>query len=151
MKIIPCTALEIINHPSFEALREEYIEECANAKLPKPQEKIEIYKTLDACGHLYGFAAFHDTTLLGFVFVLAPTMPHYGRLIAVVDSIFVAKKYRKSGAGLKLIRQAEQCAMSIGSPALIISVPLNGDLDKLLPRLKYTATNKAYTKELYEL
>ncbi len=148
MEIISCTALDIINHPSFEALREEYIEECANAKLPKPKEKIEIYKALDNCGHLYGFAALKQDELLGFVFILAPTMPHYGRLIAVVDSIFVAKKHRNSGAGLRLIRRAEQCARDLSSPALIISVPINGDLDKLLPRLRYIATNKAYSKEL---
>ncbi len=143
-----CTALEIINHNDFESLRGEYITECANAYLPIPHEKLEMYKALDASGTLHGFGAFDGVKLIGFVVVLTPVLPHYGRIMAIVESLFVASAYRKSGAGLKLIRRAEKCAKNFGSPAIIFSAPLGGNLEKLLPRLKYTPTNVAYTKEL---
>ncbi len=148
MKIISCSALEIINHPDFEELRKEYIAECANAHLPIPKEKLEMYKALDNSGTLHCFCAMEDEKMLGFVMLLAPILPHYGRLIAITESLFVAKAYRKSGAGLRLIRCAEKCAKELGSPAILSSAPLGGSLDKLLPRLKYTATNRAYIKDL---
>ncbi len=136
----------MIAHADFSALRNEYIAESANKLLPVPQEKTEMYKALDASGALFGFGAFDGEKLMGFAFLIAPILPHYGRVIATMESLFIAKKYRKTGAGLRLIREAERCAKELGSPALIISAPVGSVLDIILPRLKYTLTNRAYTK-----
>jgi GNAT superfamily N-acetyltransferase len=78
--------------------------------------------------------------------VLKPVIPHYGVAIAVTESFFVGKEYRKSGAGLKLLRAAE--AHAEGAPGLLVSAPVGGTLAEVLPHLGYRETNRVFFKEL---
>ena len=133
MTVTQSTALGIIRDPSFPALRAEYAAECALAGLPDPQEKESAYAALDQSGALTLFRADVGGVLAGFVSVLAPVLPHYGVTVAVTESLFVAARYRKSGAGLALIRRAERYARGIGSPGMLISAPSGGRLVRLLP------------------
>lgn len=150
------SARDITGHPCFAALRREYAAESAMAGLPDPQEKLELYLLMEGSGALQVFGAFVQDeggeALAGFVAVLAPVLPHYGVTVAVTESLFVAARYRKTGAGLALLRRAEQHARALGSPALLVSAPCRegqaGRLATLLPRLKYVETNRVYMKRL---
>ncbi|MDR1684876.1 MAG: GNAT family N-acetyltransferase [Desulfovibrio sp.] len=128
----------------------EYAAESSLAGLPDPQEKLSAYLALEMAGSdvftLYG--ALQGDTLIGFVALLTPVLPHYGIAIAVAESLFVGSAYRKSGAGLLLIRQAERRARELKSPGLLFSAPSGGRLSVLLPRIGYRETNRAYLKEL---
>lgn len=142
------SAARLIAEPAFPALRREYAAECALHGLPDPAEKLVVYQALDANGAFRAFGAYLDGELVGFVAILAPTLPHYGITVAVAESLFVGKAFRKTGAGLALIRRAEQEARELGSPAILFSSPSGGRLATLLPRIGYRETNRAFMKEL---
>ena len=148
VSVLRCTAAQIFAEPEFPALHREYVAECALHGLPDPDEKLAMYKALDANDAFRAFGAFFNGELVGFVAILAPTLPHYGITVAVAESLFVGQAFRKTGAGLALIRRAEQEARAIGSPAILFSSPSGGRLATLLPRIGYRETNRAFMKEL---
>jgi GNAT superfamily N-acetyltransferase len=141
---------EAFASPDFPALCREYAEESAIAGLPAPQEKLAAYQMLEAGGSeaFCAYGAFLGEALIGFVALLTPILPHYGIAIAVAESLFVAKAHRKTGAGMLLIRRAEEHAREMRSPGLLFSAPSRGRLAALLPRIGYRETNRAFLKEL---
>jgi GNAT superfamily N-acetyltransferase len=141
-----CSYSDIEGNRNFPALAHEYAEECAIAGLPAPDEKIAAYRALAASEIFQAFGAFLENKLVGFIVVLKPVIPHYGVAIAVTESFFVGKEYRKSGAGLKLLRAAE--AHAEGAPGLLVSAPVGGTLAEVLPHLGYRETNRVFFKEL---
>lgn len=140
---------EVFANQAFPALCREYAEESAIAGLPVPQEKLSAYQALEASGSsafcVYG--AFLGDALIGFIVLLTPVLPHYGATIAVAESLFVGSAYRKSGAGMLLIRQAEKRADEVRSPGMLFSAPSGGRLAVLLPRIGYRETNRVFLKE----
>lgn len=157
LEIRKCSATEIVHDPRFPALRREYADESAVYGLPDPQEKLEMYQLMESGGALQVYGAFMvgddgREGLIGFVAVLAPVLPHYGVTIAVTESLFVAAAHRKTGAGLRLIRRAEQHAKEVGSPGLLMSAPSRdgqgGRLATLLPRMGYRETNRVFLKQI---
>jgi GNAT superfamily N-acetyltransferase len=140
----------IFADPAFPALCREYAEESAIAGLPDPQEKLAAYQALEAGGsdvfRAYG-AFLGGTVLIGFVALLTPILPHYGVTVAVAESLFVGGAYRKTGAGMLLIRCAEKRAKEARSPGMLFSAPSGGRLSVLLPRIGYRETNRVFLKE----
>ena len=139
---------EAFANPAFPALCREYAAEAAIAGLPDPQEKLAAYQLLEATGSeafcVYG--AFCGDALVGFLALLTPVLPHYGVAVTVAESLFVAGAYRKSGAGMLLVRQAEQRARELRSPGILFSAPSGGRLAALLPRIGYRETNRIFFK-----
>ena len=136
-------------NPDFPALCREYAAESALAGLPDPQEKLAAYQALENSGsaafRVYG--AFQYKQLIGFMALITPVLPHYGTAISVAESLFVAAACRKTGAGLLLIRRAENAAKELRSPGLLFSAPSGGRLAVLLPRIGYRETNRVFLKE----
>lgn len=143
-----CTVQEIKSAPNFTELLAEYAVESAIHGMPNTNAKLDMYQSLESTGSIVVFGAFVDDELAGFLVVLAPMLPHYGRVVATAESFFVAKDKRDSGAGLELLRVAEKHAESIGSPALLVSAPANGVLEKVLPRVGYDHSNTVFFKRL---
>lgn len=139
---------EAFSYPEFPALCREYARESALAGLPDPQEKLSAYQALEASGSdaFCAYGAFLDDRLIGFVVLLTPVLPHYGMTVAVAESLFVGWDYRRTGAGLLLIRQAEKRALELGSPGMLFSAPSGGRLAVLLPRIGYRETNRVFMK-----
>ena len=139
---------EAFANPAFPALCREYAGESAIAGLPDPQEKLSAYQALEACGSdaFCAYGAFLDEALIGFLALLTPVLPHYGVTIAVAESLFVGSAYRKTGAGMLLIRQAEKRAEEVGSPGMLFSAPSGGRLSAILPHIGYRETNRVYLK-----
>lgn len=140
-----CSADEVLG---AEALLKEYATELVVDGAPAFSAKTEIYHTLEASGLFHTIGAFLGDKLVGFVTVLVSVAPHVGVLMAVTESLFVAKAHRKTGAGLKLIRQAEACAIEKGAPCLLISAPFGGVLAEVLPRIGYVETNRIFFRDL---
>ena len=142
------TVAEVFENETFPALCREYAAESAIAGLPDPQEKLSAYQALEASGSnvfcVYG--AFLDDALIGFITLLTPVLPHYGAAIAVAESLFVGGAYRKTGAGMLLIRRAEKRAREVRSPGMLFSAPTGGRLAALLPRIGYRETNRVFLK-----
>lgn len=148
LTIRPCTVSEIQSSEQFNDLLAEYAAESAISGMPPPSAKMDMYRGLEQSGAIVIFGAFVAEQLVGFLVVLAPLLPHYGRTVATAESFFVAKEYRSSGAGLELLRQAEKHADNIGSPALLVSAPAGGVLEKVLPRVGYEHSNTVFFKRL---
>lgn len=134
--------------PDLRALLAEYAAESAIEGLPCPAAKFETYRELEERGLLQVLSAKDDGRLIGFLTLLAPVLPHYGITVAVTESFFVAGARRGTGAGLKLLRAAEELARHAGSPGLLVSAPFEGDLFKVLPRVGYTETSRVFFKRL---
>ena len=139
---------EIAEAREFPDLATEYAAESAIDGLPPPAAKIEAYRQLETSGVLHAFAASNDGALVGFITLLAPVLPHYGVPVAVAESFFVASAHRRTGAGLKLLRAAEDEARALGSPGLLVSAPFGGRLFEILPRTGYVETNRVFFKKV---
>ena len=147
MIVTPSTIAALEAAPTFAALLQEYAAESAIKGMPAPAAKMETYRQLEAAGALLVLAAIHEGVLIGFLTLLSAPLPHYGRSVAVSESFFVAKAHRSTGAGLRLLRAAEDKAREIGSPGLLVSAPFEGDLFKVLPRAGYVETSRVFFKE----
>lgn len=134
----------------FPELIEEYAAEAKIEGLPPPNAKLETYLHFEAVGMLHAFSAVLGNRLVGFISILAPTSPHYGAIIAVSESFFVARADRASGAGLRLLRAAEHKARELGSPVLLVSAPMGGRLFEMLPRCGYTESSRVFCKRLHD-
>lgn len=143
-EIRKCTVAEIEQASNFKDLLGEYSKELVVDGAPPFSAKMDLYHQLEKNGSWQGFGAFLDGKLIGFVAVLVTILPHCGVIMAVTESLFVLRGYRKTGAGLGLIRKAEEYAQEKGSPCLLISAPTGGDLEKILPKLQYTQTNSVF-------
>lgn len=140
---------EVEGNAAFPSLAAEYAAECAIHGLPAPIEKLATYRVIENTGLFHAYGAFLGDEVIGFIAVLTPVIPHYGVAITVAESFFVAQRHRKSGAGIKLLRRAEQHARDIKSPGLLISAPSGGQLAKVVPRLGYRETNRVFFREFH--
>lgn len=135
---------EFENAATFADLIVEYGKEAAIDGLPPPAVKMPMYRFLEDSGSLYVIGAFYEGALIGFVNILAPVLPHYGVMVAVAESFFVAKEFRKTGAGLKLLNAAKDYVKTLKTPGLLISAPLLGDLAEVLPHVGCVETNRVF-------
>lgn len=141
-----CAAAEILQSSNFARIAEEYGAESSIKGMPHPLAKMEMYYQLESVGALHVYGAFMDDGIVGFITILTTVMPHYSAILAVSESFFVLKDYRKSGAGLKLLRMAEDRAREVGAPGLLVSAPYGGVLEAVLPRSGYAPSNTAFFK-----
>lgn len=137
---------DVIGAREFSSLADEYAEESSIKGMPHPTFKIATYRALEASGSLYVFSAVLVEELVGFLAMLVPVIPHYGVLIGVCESLFVAKAHRHTLAGLKLLVAAEEMAKGAGSPGLMVSSPTGHRLCDVLPKMGYEEASRAYYK-----
>ncbi len=116
--------------------------------MPPAIANAEMYMNLEKAGSLHTIGAFLNDAAIGFITVLLSVIPHYSTLLAITESFFVAKAHRNTGAGLKLLRAAEDCAKEHKSPGLLVTAPFEGDLFRVLPRLGYRETNRVFFRKL---
>jgi GNAT superfamily N-acetyltransferase len=135
---------EIFDAPNIKELLDEYAAESSIHGLPHPKAKVDLYKQLETVGILYAIGAFLEETLIGFILVVSPVIPHYSEKISTTESFFVAKEYRKTGAGTKLRLAAEKYAKEICALGLLISAPIGSVLAEVLPRAGYKETNRVF-------
>jgi GNAT superfamily N-acetyltransferase len=143
-----CSVADLPEMAGFGAFAAEYAAESAIDGLPLPAARLANYLPLERVGALHTIRAAVAGRLAGVITVLAPMNPHYGVPIAVSESFFVAKPHRRTGAGLKLLRAAEDKARELGAPGLLVGAPVEGDLFKVLPRVGYRETNRVFFKKV---
>lgn len=139
-----CTISEIENSPNISDFLTAYASESAIKGLPHPSAKAKTYKALEDIGAIQVIGAFVDNLIIGFIIILSNVLPHYDVQAAVSESFFVLKSYRKTGAGLKLLREAENYSKDSGACGLLISAPIGGDLAKVMPHIGYLETNRVF-------
>jgi predicted acetyltransferase len=108
-----------------------------------------MYNTLEKAGVFQAFGAYDNDTLIGFIVVLVSNNPHYGKVIGTIESFFVSKAKRKTGAGLKLLRISEIFCKEFGAVGLFLSAPVESQLAKTMEKLSpYKETNRVFFRSL---
>lgn len=123
-------------------LIEEYGAECSIPAIGEIKPQGHIYAALEASGVLRCFGVFQDDEMVGFAFVLTPILPHYGKKVATIESLFISKG--KSG-GMDLMWSVEEYAKECGCVGILYSAPVGGRLERLLAASKpYQRTNAVF-------
>jgi GNAT superfamily N-acetyltransferase len=127
----------------------EYVVESAIPGMPPPTLDRGAYHLLERTGAATMLSATEGEALLGFLHLLVYRNPHYSAQLAVVESYFVAKEHRSTGAGLALRREAERVASELGAVGMIIVAPVGGQLARVLSKIpEYAASNTAFFRKL---
>ena len=142
----PISVKEAEDDIFFDHLLSLYADESSIDGLPKPKADMNMYGLMEGAGAYHLFGAYFDGLLVGFIGLISQSLPHYSVKITITESYFVAKAYRSTGAGLKLLRTAENHAKDMGSPGLLVSSPYGGDLAKVLPGVGYRPSNVVFFK-----
>lgn len=143
-----CTVAAIEAAPDLAALLAEYAAESGNDEIGPARPHLPTYHQMEAAGVMQPIAAYVDDTLVGFMFLLLPVLPHYTLKIGVSESYFVAAAHRKTGAGLKMLRLAEDVARMSGAVGVLVSAPIGGILEQVLPEVGYDDKARVFFKAL---
>lgn len=127
----------------------DYAVECSIPAIGEINPQHNTYAAMENAGVLQSFMVLDDARKVGFAIVLTPVLPHYGKKIATLESLFVAKGSRSSNAGRELMREVEKYAESIGCVGILYSAPAGGQLEGLLnARREYERTNSVFYRSL---
>lgn len=149
LRIKLVTVSELMSARNFDALLQEYGAESAIPELGGVSAQRETYERLEAAGVLSVFGAYLGSNLVGFLAIIMSHLPHYGALVGTTESFFVTPSARGSGAGAKLLREAEDFASALGAVGVFVSAPVGSKLDTLLEvKRGYRRTNHVYFKGL---
>ncbi len=137
---------EILGAPNAQELINEYAAECS---IPDADPQRQIYAAMEQSGALQCIGAYIADELVGFVSILSGVMPHHGKRVATVESLFVLPSYRHSGAGNDLLSAAERYATEAECVAILYNTRINSRLEKvLLRRYECQPTHTVYTRWL---
>ncbi len=98
MEIRDIQLQDLFNDPAYPALRDEYSGESGNPELGRARISVDYYRAAEASGTLFIVGAYEDGALVGWAVSFMTGHPHYGKWVAVVDSIFLTKESRRGGA-----------------------------------------------------
>ena len=142
------TFKEVSEDPNFQGLLAEYAIESAIEGLPRPNCQIDMYKSMEEMGIIHILGSFKDGVMTGFISLVVTVIPHYGATVATTESYFVGEAYRKDGAGLMLLREAERYAAILGAVGLLVSAPFGGKLAEVMSKTGYTESNLVFFRSL---
>lgn len=126
----------------------EYAAECSYSELGDISPQPELYEALEKSGGFQAFGCFEGDTLIGFACVLVYVLPHYGKLIATTESIFIAQKYRNGIEWSDLKNVIQSYAYARGCHAFLYSAPVGSRFDRLLSHSHARHTNNTYLVKL---
>lgn len=127
------------------ALIEEYAAECSIPAIGEINPQRDIYALIENAGISQSFMVSEDGKDIGFAILLTPVLPHYGKKVANLECIFIAKASRRTGAGRELMNAVERYAKQVGCVGILYSSPAGGQLEKLLEASKgYQRTNAVF-------
>lgn len=134
--------LAIETDPNFYVLEREAVAEAAI--IDGGKFDAVTYQKLDEAGILNSWGAYYNGKLIGFTFIICTVLPKTSVYMTTCDLIFVGKEYRRTGAGLKLIKEARIFGKNKGTKGILFTAKEGGTLDKLLPRLKCEKIQHVY-------
>ena len=132
------------------ALFEEHWDEIALNKdvmVLKPYE--EKYRAAEEQGTIFILAAWQDDVLIGYSVNFVTNHLHYADMkLCSNDLLFVKKEYRQGRAGMKLMKDTEAKAKSLGCQLMLWHAKESTPLADILPRMKYRVQDIIFSKEL---
>ena len=134
---------------AFEELIAEYTAESANQEMPAISPNLDLYYKLNSFNVLKVIGAYLDDVLIGFACVLVSPNLHYSTNIGTFESFFVKKEHRNTGAGLLILKKAEEISKENNCVALYVSAPMEGPLTGMLEGKKnYREVNRIFFRSL---
>lgn len=147
--IRPVSYAELMQSPNFPALIAEYGAECSIPEIGPINPQPDLYALMERSGMLQCFGAYEDERLIGFVSVQAFPLPHYGRRVANVESLFVPAEHRESCVGLELLRTARKHGREKGCKVILYNAPAGSSFERLLnARKRSRHTNSVFCEVL---
>jgi GNAT superfamily N-acetyltransferase len=138
--------MDILNAPNADVLFAAYAEDCLMLGA-KPQ--VEIYQAMEAAGVLTCLGTYEGGKLVGFATVVANVMPHNGKRIATIESLFVERFYREFGVAAGMLRMAATLAEWDGCKALLYTARVGSELETMLTASdKCERTHSVFTEWL---
>jgi GNAT superfamily N-acetyltransferase len=140
---------ELDGLPEFKAIAQEYTAESSLDEMPPINPNVDLYIKLNEAGALTTLAAYDDKLVIGYAnFIMSPNL-HYSTTTAVTESFFVKEDYRKTGAGIFLLKEMERLAKEKGAIAFLVSAPTDSKLSVVMDKNKaYKETNKVFFRSL---
>lgn len=127
----------------------EYAKESSIPEIGEINPQAQLYAAMEASGMLRIFGAYVEDVLVGFATILLYVLPHYGKKIATVESLFLMQSQRKTGLGKGLMDEIERCAKEHDCVAILYSAPFGSQLERLLDISRpYRQTNSIFTRRL---
>jgi GNAT superfamily N-acetyltransferase len=127
----------------------EYEQECSIPLIGRTNPQADIYANLETLGLMQVFGVYAGDELVGFASVLFTTLPHYGKKVATMESLFVSKPHRSGAIGNRLLHTVEDYAQRAGCVAIQYCAPTGSAFDKLLSlRATCIRTNSVFTRRL---
>ena len=151
---VPKTEIRLCTYDEFvvlaDPLFEEHYEEIArNKQIMKLKPDEETYRKMESAQQIFILSARQDDVLIGYSVNFVTNHLHYADLrIAQNDLLFISKEHRGGRIGLKLIRETDNHATSLGCKLMLWHCKENTTLSGLLPRIKYGVQDIIYSKEL---
>jgi GNAT superfamily N-acetyltransferase len=136
------------NDPRFYILVVEYEKEKANLELGAARWDIKAYEKLHEEGKYFAVGAYDEDKLIGFGGVLVSVLPHYNKLVATIETIFLKEEYRKGRTGVKMVQELENLASQAGAQGVYFTTGVGDRLSKLPPLIGYHPTNEVFFKAL---
>jgi N-acetylglutamate synthase-like GNAT family acetyltransferase len=129
MNITRCSWSDIENEPG---LVEILAEGTTEAGLLEGKACKELYRALEQNKVLKVIKCEKEGNLVGLAIIILFTSLHYSVMLAQLDTIYVLKEYRSSGAGLKLLKEAEKIAEEAKVPVLFYNARINSEIETIL-------------------
>ena len=131
-------------------LFEEHYEEIArNKQVMKLKPDETTYYQMEKSNRIFILSARQDDVLIGYSVNFVTNHLHYADLkLAQNDLLFISKDFRGGRLGLKLIRETENHATTLGCKLMLWHCKENTTLSAIMPRLKYGVQDIIYSKEL---
>lgn len=140
---------DILDAENAPELIAEYSAECSIPEIGETNPQRDLYAVMERTGLAQSFGAYRDGQLAGFAIVLIYVLPHYGKQIATVESLFVASAHRNSEIGRELMAAIEGYAREKGCKVILYSAPAGSRLERLLFLKKpYRRTNAVFCRSL---
>lgn len=135
---------EVASSPEFGRLVSAYWDECANRSIGPAIPDVDQYRKLASVGALRCSALFDDDRMVGVVAVLTVSYPHFSKVCASVESIFLDPDCRHSGGGSMLLLAAREMAKEAGAVGLYISAPVGSRLERIARAKRWRNTNSVF-------
>lgn len=137
MIVEPTCVAELYGDPNFYSMVTEYSLH-SNHLFPAATFRKADYEHAEKAGVLTAWRVMSDGVLCGFMSMVSAPSLHFGVTMGVVESLFVMKNYRMTGAGKELVITAKKFAKMRGLSPLVIQCPWGAKLARLLENEGFT-------------
>ncbi len=149
LKIEVCPVDANILESLSEMFVEHWDEVAKNKHIMVLKPDVERYLKLQELGNLFTLMAYVDDKIVGYSCNILHNHLHYSDLKCMSnDVLFIAKEYRNTPLGLRLIKKTEEEAKKMGVQLMLWHAKQESALDKILPRMGCKVQDIVYSKEL---